>query len=206
MFVKDQARTSPNVDTIEPGVDYVGPLPGELQRMTMFSTGIHAGAKQAEAAKALVKFLTAPTAAPVIRKHGLEPTTQAPSFDAYLDMIHPDDREPFRTGIGAALEGVAPFALDFRVVWPDGSVRHVHAIGRPVVNESGDLVEMFGTIIDITERKRAEAELRASESRHRHIFQAVGVSMPFPGAWDLEVVARFGELTVVSFRTTLEVE
>jgi molybdate transport system substrate-binding protein len=55
------------------GIDYVGPLPGELQRMTMFSTGIHSGAKQADAARALVKFLTAPAAAPVIRKHGLEP-------------------------------------------------------------------------------------------------------------------------------------
>ncbi len=55
------------------GIDYVGPLPGELQRMTMFSTGIHSGAKQSDAAKALVKFLTAPAAAPVIRKHGLEP-------------------------------------------------------------------------------------------------------------------------------------
>jgi molybdate transport system substrate-binding protein len=55
------------------GIDYVGPLPGELQRMTMFSTGIHSGARQAAAARALVKFLTAPAAAPVIRKHGLEP-------------------------------------------------------------------------------------------------------------------------------------
>ena len=55
------------------GIDYVGPLPGELQRMTMFSAGIHAGAKQAEAARVLVKFITAPAAAPVIRKHGLEP-------------------------------------------------------------------------------------------------------------------------------------
>ena len=55
------------------GIDYVGPLPGNLQRMTMFSAGIHSGAKQADAARALVKFLTAPAAAPVIRKHGLEP-------------------------------------------------------------------------------------------------------------------------------------
>jgi len=55
------------------GIDYVGPLPGDLQRMTMFSSGIHVGAKQADAAKALVKFLTSPAAAPVIRKHGLEP-------------------------------------------------------------------------------------------------------------------------------------
>src|SRR5437660_1564742 len=56
-----------------PGIDYVGPLPGELQRMTVFSAGIHAGAKQADAAKALVRFITAPAAAAVIRKHGLEP-------------------------------------------------------------------------------------------------------------------------------------
>jgi molybdate transport system substrate-binding protein len=55
------------------GIDYVGPLPGDLQRMTMFSAGLHSGAKQADAARALVKFLTAPAAAPVIRKHGLEP-------------------------------------------------------------------------------------------------------------------------------------
>jgi molybdate transport system substrate-binding protein len=57
------------------GIDYVGPLPAELQRMTMFSTAIHAGAKNAEVARALVKFITAPAAAPVIRKHGLEPAS-----------------------------------------------------------------------------------------------------------------------------------
>jgi len=58
------------------GIDYVGPLPGDLQRMTMFSVGVHKGAKQADAARALVKFITAPSAAPVIRKHGLEPASQ----------------------------------------------------------------------------------------------------------------------------------
>ena len=55
------------------GIDYVGPLPGDLQRMTMFSTGIHTAAKHADEAKALVKHLTAPAAAPVIKKHGLQP-------------------------------------------------------------------------------------------------------------------------------------
>jgi molybdate transport system substrate-binding protein len=55
------------------GIDYVGPLPDALQKLTVFSTGIHAGAKHAEAAKALVKFITTPAAAAVIRKHGLEP-------------------------------------------------------------------------------------------------------------------------------------
>jgi molybdate transport system substrate-binding protein len=55
------------------GIDYVGPLPDALQHMTVFSAGIHVGAKQADAARALVRFLTAPAAATVIRRHGLEP-------------------------------------------------------------------------------------------------------------------------------------
>jgi molybdate transport system substrate-binding protein len=56
-----------------PGVDYIGPLPDALQHMTVFSAAIHAGAKQVEAARTLVEFLTAPAAAPIVRKHGLEP-------------------------------------------------------------------------------------------------------------------------------------
>jgi molybdate transport system substrate-binding protein len=55
------------------GIDYLGPLPADIQRITVFSGGIHTGAKQADAAKGLVKFLTAPAAVPVIKKHGLEP-------------------------------------------------------------------------------------------------------------------------------------
>lgn len=56
-----------------PGIDIVGPLPPEVQRITTFSAGLHARAKEPDAAKALVKFLTAPEAAPVIRKKGMEP-------------------------------------------------------------------------------------------------------------------------------------
>ena len=55
------------------GVDYVGPLPADVQRFTMFSTGIMAGAKEADAAKALVKFITSPNAAAAFKKRGMEP-------------------------------------------------------------------------------------------------------------------------------------
>jgi len=55
-----------------PGVDYVGPLPAEIQKMTIFSSGIAANGKQAEAAKALVKFLTAPEAGAAFKKRGME--------------------------------------------------------------------------------------------------------------------------------------
>ncbi len=56
-----------------PGIDYIGPLPAGLQKITVYSSGVHSGAKQPDVAKALVKFLTAPAAAPVIKKHGMEP-------------------------------------------------------------------------------------------------------------------------------------
>ena len=56
-----------------PGVDYVGPLPEAVQRYTVFASGIIAGAKESDAAKALVKFLTTPAAAPAFKKQGMEP-------------------------------------------------------------------------------------------------------------------------------------
>jgi molybdate transport system substrate-binding protein len=55
------------------GVDYVGPLPAEVQQFTMFSSGVIAGAKEADGAKALVKFITAAAAAGAFKKRGMEP-------------------------------------------------------------------------------------------------------------------------------------
>jgi molybdate transport system substrate-binding protein len=59
--------------TFFPGIDYVGPIPAEVQLITVFSAGIPAGSKEADAAKALVSFVTAPAAASVFKKHALEP-------------------------------------------------------------------------------------------------------------------------------------
>ena len=56
-----------------PGVDYVGPLPADIQSYTMFSSGLITGAKETEAAKALVKFITGPDAAAAFKKRGMEP-------------------------------------------------------------------------------------------------------------------------------------
>lgn len=55
------------------GVDYVGPLPADVQQFTMFSSGIIVGAKDADGAKTLVKFITAPAAAAAFKKRGMEP-------------------------------------------------------------------------------------------------------------------------------------
>lgn len=56
-----------------PGIDYLGPLPADIQNITVYSTGLHSATKEQDAAKALVKYLTGPHAAPVIRKTGMEP-------------------------------------------------------------------------------------------------------------------------------------
>jgi len=55
------------------GIDLLGPLPAEVQQITVFSAGLHVGAKEPDAARALIEFFTAPAAVPVIRKKGMEP-------------------------------------------------------------------------------------------------------------------------------------
>jgi molybdate transport system substrate-binding protein len=55
------------------GIDYLGPLPADIQHFTIFSGGLHTGAKEPQAAKALINFIKAPAAIPVIKKSGMEP-------------------------------------------------------------------------------------------------------------------------------------
>jgi molybdate transport system substrate-binding protein len=57
----------------EPGIDYLGPLPADVQKITVYSAGIHSEAKQPDAAKELIKVFTVPAAAAVIKMHGMEP-------------------------------------------------------------------------------------------------------------------------------------
>lgn len=59
-----------------PGIDLVGPIPAELQRYIQFAAGIGAGAKEPQAAAALIKFLTAPAAGSVLKAKGMEPAAQ----------------------------------------------------------------------------------------------------------------------------------
>lgn len=90
----------------------------------------------------------------IFRQHGLEPGPKAPSFETYLDLIHPDDRATFQSAIAAAQDDADKFELDFRVVWQDGSVHWTHGAGRLFRDETGRPVRMIGTGQDITERRR----------------------------------------------------
>jgi len=81
--------------------------------------------------------------------------------------IHPDDRQIVRTAIERAIANEAADRVTYRVVWPDGSLHWVEAIGRVSCNASGKPVHVTGVCVDITERKLAENSLRQSEERFR---------------------------------------
>jgi PAS domain S-box-containing protein len=63
------------------------------------------------------------------------------------------------------------YETDYRIVLLDGAVKHLHAIGHPIVNEKGDLVEFVGTVMDVTAAKQAEEKIRQSESELRQILE-----------------------------------
>ena len=74
---------------------------------------------------------------------------------------HPEDHDRVVEAVDRAVRERTDFAVDVRVVLPDGTMKYVHGVGHPVCNASGDLVEYIGTMMDVTERKRAEEERQA---------------------------------------------
>jgi PAS domain S-box-containing protein len=78
-------------------------------------------------------------------------------------MIHPDDRERVQVLVRESLERTYVWDTEFRVAWPDGSIRWLLGKGTVFLNDAGRPVRMTGVNLDITQRKQAEAALRASE-------------------------------------------
>jgi PAS domain S-box-containing protein len=92
----------------------------------------------------------------IYEQHGLDPSAGAPSYEAYVEGIHPDDRARFRDAIAQVIEQGGTFDLEFRIVWPDGSVHWTRGAGRSFRDASGKPVRMIGTGQDITDRVRLE--------------------------------------------------
>jgi PAS domain S-box-containing protein len=94
--------------------------------------------------------------------------TVKPTIDSLVQRVHPEDRADFREVINRAFAGATDFEHTYRLLLPDGRVQHVHAIAHALQDASGNR-EFVGAATDITERKRAEEELRASERKYRHL-------------------------------------
>jgi PAS domain S-box-containing protein len=100
---------------------------------------------------------------------GFDPRDGLPRTEELIQRIHPDDQAAFRESTKRATHNKLDEEIDYRIVHPGGAVRDIHSIGHPVFGPRGDLIEYTGTVIDVTERKRAEEELRRSEMELRQM-------------------------------------
>src|SRR5271156_5830248 len=103
---------------------------------------------------------------------GFDPRDGLPRTEELIQRIHPDDQLAYRESAKRATHNKLDEEVDYRIVHPGGAVRSIHSIGHPVFSPRCDLIEYTGTVIDVTERKRAEQErarLRQLEADLAHI-------------------------------------
>jgi PAS domain S-box-containing protein len=97
------------------------------------------------------------------RIFGMEPGTGTVPVKEAQNRIHPDDLPLFQKILNESLAEKNDYEVDLRLILPNGSMRNIRSTGHPVINTAGDLVQFVGTCMDITERKRAEQELRLTQ-------------------------------------------
>ena len=93
------------------------------------------------------------------------------THEAFMKLVHPDDREYVQQHVNAAMENDIPYSIEHRVVLPDGETRYVHEQGEVSRNNDGEAVGMFGIVMDITDRKQAEKVIEESETKFRNIVE-----------------------------------
>jgi PAS domain S-box-containing protein len=98
------------------------------------------------------------------RIYGFDPEDGLPAWKKRLQRIHPEDRAKWEEATDRAIGEKSDYDVEYRIVLPGGTVKYIHTVGHPVLNASGDLVQFVGSLMDITERKRAEV-LLAGENR-----------------------------------------
>jgi PAS domain S-box-containing protein len=111
---------------------------------------------------------------------GLDPEQGEVPLQAFRDRIHPEDRRANVEAAARAIREKADFEVDFRIVLPDGSIKHIHSVGYPVVGSDGDVIELIGTHVDVTEQHAAKEalqkafdEIKKSEDRLRLVIDTI---------------------------------
>jgi PAS domain S-box-containing protein len=97
----------------------------------------------------------------LFRLYGLDSQDGLPTHDQAMQRVHPEDRDKYARAFHRVIDQKVDSDVEFRTVLPDGAIRYLHGLGHPVLNAHGELVEVVGTTVDITDRKRAEEALRA---------------------------------------------
>ena len=108
---------------------------------------------------------------------GRDPNLPAVSYEKHSQLYTPESWERLRRVVEEALQTGTPYELDLEMIRSDGTKRWLIARGEVRRNGLGRIMELHGTVQDITERKRAEEELRESEEKFRSVFRDAGVGM-----------------------------
>lgn len=87
------------------------------------------------------------------------------TYENFLQAVHPDDRQSVIDAVAACIEKGVAYNIEYRIVWPDGTVRWGHESGNVIRAEDGTPLRMMGVVRDITDRKRAEYELIKAKER-----------------------------------------
>jgi PAS domain S-box-containing protein len=136
----------------------------------------------------------------IYRIFGLQPQEFGATYEAFLNSVHPDDREPVQGAVDRALHDKAPYTIDHRIVLPDGEERIVHEQGEVTFDDSGQPVRMTGAVHDVTEAKRAEAEIAARARQQMAVAELGQFALSGP---DIKALA---DRTVALVAETLEVQ
>ncbi len=114
----------------------------------------------------------------MLRIYGYDLQERIPSGETFVQRTHPEDREALLERIAKAAREKASYTHEFRVLLPDGTVKYIQAIGNPVLDRKGEILEFVGTAMDVTEHKRVEEALRRSEA-----YLAEAQRLTHTGSW-----------------------
>ena len=103
---------------------------------------------------------------------GFDQDHTRPSYEIFLEALHPDDRNRVREAVNASLHHDAPYDLKCRIIRPEGEIGHIHCRGVIRRDVTGRPLTMIGTVLDITDYERTESALRNSEGKIRSIFES----------------------------------
>lgn len=109
----------------------------------------------------------------VYRIFGLKPAEFSGTFEDFLSHVHPDDRELVQKALHRALHEGKPYNIEHRIILPDGTVRFVNERGEVTRDKDGNPVRIFGTVEDITHRKKVEQQIEQAAKEWRTTFDSI---------------------------------